>query len=460
LAGLAAKWRLKRPKSTIALDRERKPGMKIYHYPSDAAEKRLKRIEKRGLATRSKEEASVRRILKDVQANGDGALIKYSRQFDAPQLKIDQLLVSKDEMASAMRHVDRRFKRALNRAANQIESFHVKQRQRSWIDTPRPGTLMGQMVHPLDAAGIYVPGAQGGSTPLVSSVLMGAIPAKIAGVPRIIMATPPTRDGAVNPYLLAAAHKAGVDAVYKAGSAWAIAAMAYGTQTIPKVDVIVGPGNIYVTLAKKLVAGTVRIDMIAGPSEILVLAESDADPEFVAADMLSQAEHDPLASAVLVTPSKALAKAVDRAIQDQLERLSRSEIARQSLQAYGALIVVPDLDVGIALANRIAPEHLELQIAEPFTHIGQIRHAGAVFIGSHTPEPIGDYIAGPNHVLPTAGTARFSSALSVDVFTKKTSLIHYAQSAFQKEAADVLELARIEGLDAHAQSVQIRLDRH
>jgi histidinol dehydrogenase len=289
---------------------------------------------------------------------------------------------------------------------------------------------------------------------------MGAIPAKIAGVPRIVMATPPTRDGSVNPYLLAAAHKAGVDAVYKAGSAWAIAAMAYGTQTIPKVDVIVGPGNIYVTLAKKLVAGTVQIDMIAGPSEILVLAESGADPEFVAADMLSQAEHDPMASAVLVTPSKALATAVDRAIQDQLERLSRSEIARQSLHSYGALIVVRDLEAGIALANRIAPEHLELLIAEPFTKIGQIRHAGAIFIGAHTPEPIGDYIAGPNHVLPTAGTARFSSALSVDVFIKKTSLIHYAQSAFQKEAADVLELARIEGLDAHAQSVQIRLDRH
>jgi histidinol dehydrogenase len=458
-ADTARRWS-KRQRPIIVLNRERTPGMKIYQYPSDAAEKRLKRIEKRGVSTRHKEEAAVRRILKDVQSNGDRALIQYTRQFDAPQLDIDQLLVSKDEMASAKRQVDRRFMRALNRAASQIESFHDKQRQRSWIDTPRPGTLMGQMVHPLDAAGIYVPGAQGGSTPLVSSVLMGAIPAKIAGVPRIVMATPPTRDGTVNPYLLAAAHKAGVDAVYKAGSAWAIAAMAYGTQTVPKVDVIVGPGNIYVTLAKKLVAGTVQIDMIAGPSEILVLAESGANPEFVAADMLSQAEHDPMASAVLVTPSKALATAVDGAIGDQLERLSRSEIARQSLRSYGALMVVPDLETGIALANRIAPEHLELQIAEPFSRIGQIRHAGAIFIGSHTPEPIGDYIAGPNHVLPTAGTARFSSALSVDVFIKKTSLIHYAQSAFEKEAADVLELARIEGLDAHAQSVQIRLDGH
>lgn len=431
--------------------------MKIYHYPSDAAEGRLRRIEKRGLSFRSREEASVRRILKDVQANGDDAVIRFSRQFDAPQLTIDQLVVTKDEMATARRQVDRRFIRALNRAVAQIESFHAKQRQRSWIDTPRPGTLMGQLVHPLDVAGIYVPGAQGGSTPLVSSVLMGAIPAKIAGVPHIVMATPPMRDGRVNPHLLVAAHKAGVDAVYKVGSAWAIAAMAYGTRTIPKVDVIVGPGNIYVTLAKKLVAGTVRIDMIAGPSEILVLADAGADPQFVAADMLSQAEHDSLSSAILVTPSQSLAKAVDSAIEQQLGLLSRREIARQSLKSYGALIVVSDVDAAIDLANRIAPEHLELVIADAFARVGQIRHAGAIFIGSHTPEPIGDYIAGPNHVLPTAGTARFSSALSVDDFVKKTSLIHYASSAFQKEAADVLQLAGIEGLDAHANSVNVRL---
>jgi histidinol dehydrogenase len=431
--------------------------MKVYTYPSDAAERRLKRIEKRGLSFRSREEASVRRILKDVRANGDNAVIRFSRQFDAPRLTIDQLIVTKDEVAAARKQVDRRFVQALNRAVSQIESFHAKQRQRSWIDTPRPGTLMGQLVHPLDVAGIYVPGAQGGSTPLVSSVLMGAIPAKIAGVPHIVMATPPMRNGRVNPHLLVAAHKAGVDAIYKVGSAWAIAAMAYGTQTIPKVDVIVGPGNIYVTLAKKLVAGTVRIDMVAGPSEILVLADAGADPQFVAADMLSQAEHDPLASAILVTPSQPLAKAVASAIQQQLRRLSRREIAQQSLASYGALIVVPDVDAAIDLANRIAPEHLELLIADPFARVGQIRHAGAIFVGSYTPEPIGDYIAGPNHVLPTAGTARFSSALSVDDFVKKTSLIHYAKSAFQKAAADVLQLAGIEGLDAHANSVRMRL---
>jgi histidinol dehydrogenase len=433
--------------------------MKIYTYPSDAAEKRLERIVQRGLSIRQKEQTAVRRILKDVRKNGDASLIKYSRQFDAPKIQVDQLMVTKAEMVAAGQKVDRRFKRALKRAADQIGSFHAKQRQRSWIDTPRPGTLLGQLVHPVDAAGIYVPGARGGTTPLVSSVLMGAIPAKIAGVPHIVMATPPTRDGAVNPYLLVAARKAGVDAVYKVGSAWAIAALAYGTQTIPKVDVIVGPGNIYVTLAKKMVAGTVQIDMVAGPSEILVLADANADPNFVAADMLSQAEHDPLASAILVTTSQRLAVAVDTAVQKQLDRLSRKEIARQSLKAYGALIVVPDLDSAIDLANRIAPEHLEVQFADPFARIGQIRHAGAIFIGPYTPEPVGDYIAGPNHVLPTAGTARFSSALSVDHFIKKTSLIHYAQGAFNKEANDVLRLAGVEGLDAHAQSVRVRLDR-
>jgi histidinol dehydrogenase len=286
---------------------------------------------------------------------------------------------------------------------------------------------------------------------------MGAIPAKIAGVPRIVMVTPPTQDGSVSPYLLAAAQKAGVDAVYKVGSAWAIAALAYGTATIPKVDVIVGPGNIYVTLAKKLVAGTVQIDMIAGPSEILVLADQSADPEYVAADMLSQAEHDPLASAMLVTDSKPLAEAVDKALARQLEPLGRRSIAEQSLKSFGLLMVVTDISAAIDLANRIAPEHLELMISDPFARVGELRHAGAIFVGPYTPEPVGDYMAGPNHVLPTGGTARFSSALSVDHFVKKTSLIHYAQDAFQKEAQDIKRLANIEGLGAHAQAVKVRM---
>ncbi|MGD9368095.1 MAG: histidinol dehydrogenase [Desulfobacteraceae bacterium] len=433
--------------------------MRIYRYPSDSAEKRLQQIERRGVAFRNKDITAVQRILKAVRQVGDEALIKYSRQFDAPKFHLGQMKVTKDEMNAAVRKVAPAFKRALNRAAKQIESFHLRQRANSWIDTPRPGTLLGQIVHPVDAAGVYVPGGQGGATPLVSSVLMGAIPAKIAGVSRIVMATPPTRDGSVSPYLLAAAHKAGVNAVYKIGSAWAIAALAYGTATIPKVDVIVGPGNIYVTLAKKLVAGTVQIDMIAGPSEILVMADKGADAEYVAADMLSQAEHDPLASAMLVTDSLELAKAVNQSLALQLEQLQRKDIAEKSLTSYGAVLVVEDIDAAIDLANRIAPEHLELIIDDPFSRVGEIRHAGAIFMGSHTPEPVGDYMAGPNHVLPTAGTARFSSALSVDHFIKKTSLIHYAEAAFKKEAGDIMRLAEIEGLGAHAQSVRVRLLR-
>jgi histidinol dehydrogenase len=433
--------------------------MKIYRYPSVSAEKRLTKIEQRSTGFKRKDIAAVQRILEAVRKQGDDALLKFSRQFDAPGMKLDQIRVGREEIAAAVRLVEPEFKRSLNRAVRQIASFHKRQRTNSWIDTPRPGTLLGQMVHPVDAAGVYVPGGQGGSTPLVSSVLMGAIPAKIAGVSEIIMATPPTRDGAVSPYLLAAAQKAGVTSVYKIGSAWAIGALAFGTATIPKVDVIVGPGNIYVTLAKKLVSGTVKIDMIAGPSEILVVADHTANPEHVAADLLSQAEHDPLASAMLVTDSGELAKSVDEALQRQVTQLGRQDIAQQSLAAFGALLVVPDISVAIDLANRIAPEHLELIIAEPFARLGEIRHAGAIFVGPYTPEPVGDYLAGPNHVLPTAGTARFSSALSVDHFIKKTSVIHYDESAFRKEAGDIIRLAQTEGLGAHARSVKVRMDR-
>ncbi len=433
--------------------------MKIYRYPSPSAEKRLAKIEQRGTGFKRKDITAVQRILEAVRRKGDDALLKFSRQFDAPGMKRDQLRVGREEIAAAVRQVEPAFKRSLNRAVRQIASFHKRQRTNSWIDTPRPGTLLGQMVHPVDAAGVYVPGGQGGSTPLVSSVLMGAIPAKIAGVSEIIMATPPTRDGAVSPYLLAAAQEAGVTRVYKMGSAWAIGALAFGTATIPKVDVIVGPGNIYVTLAKKLVSGTVKIDMIAGPSEILVVADHTANPEHVAADLLSQAEHDPLASAMLVTDSGELADSVGQALQRQVSQLDRQDIAQRSLAAFGALLVVPDISVAIDLANRIAPEHLELIIAEPFARLGEIRHAGAIFVGPYTPEPVGDYLAGPNHVLPTAGTARFSSALSVDHFIKKTSVIHYDESAFRKEAGDIIRLAQTEGLGAHARSVKVRMDR-
>ena len=433
--------------------------MKIYSYPSKSAERRVAAIVNRDLGFKKKEIQAVTRILEDVRKNGDKALIQYARRFDSPQMTIESLKVAPAEMDAAAKNLDRSFGRALNRAVKQIEAYHRKQLSTSWIDTHRAGTLLGQMVTPVDAAGVYVPGGKAGKTPLVSSVLMGVIPARIAGVRHIAMATPPTPDGSVNPHLLVAAKKVGVDAVYKVGSAWAIAAFAYGTETISKVDVIVGPGNIYVTLAKKIVSGTVGIDMIAGPSEILVIADHSANPEFAAADLLSQAEHDPLASAILVTDSGTVAQAVSDAVKLQLEKLVRKEIARESLQRFGAIMVVPDLTAAVELSNRIAPEHLELQIKDPFRYLSQIRHAGAVFLGNYTPEPVGDYIAGPNHVLPTAGTARFSSALSVDNFVKKTSLIHYSEEAFRREAKDIIRLAEIEGLDAHANSVKIRLGK-
>ncbi len=431
--------------------------MKIYKYPSKSAEKKITSIVKRGLGFKKKDVLAVTRILEDVRKNGDKALIKYANQFDSPGLTLESIQATSQEINNAAKNVDRSFVRALNRAAGQIESFHKQQLSKSWDYTERPGTLLGQLVNPVDVAGVYVPGGMGGKTPLVSSVLMGVIPARIAGVKNVAMMTPPTRDGTVNPYLLAAAKRVEVDAVYKVGSAWAIAALAYGTETIPKVDVIVGPGNIYVTLAKKIVAGTVGIDMLAGPSEILVIADNTARPDFIAADLLSQAEHDTLASAILVTDSKATAKAVAAAVDEQLENLARKEVARESLARFGAIMIVPDLDAAIELSNRIAPEHLELQVKDPLAYLGRIRNAGAVFMGSFTPEPVGDYIAGPNHVLPTAGTARFSSALSVDNFIKKTSLIQYSKAALKREAEDIIRLAEIEGLGAHANSVKIRL---
>jgi histidinol dehydrogenase len=430
--------------------------MKIFRYPSRSAEQRVARIINRGLVFSKKEMAAVHRICEDVRKRGDRAVISYTRRFDSARLTIRSMQVSAKEFADAARKVDRSFKRALNRAATNIRRFHEQQLRRSWMQTARPGTLLGQLIHPVDAAGVYVPGARGGETPLVSSVLMGVIPARVAGVQKIVMVTPPTQSGGVSPHLLVAAKKAGADAVYKAGSAWAIAAMAYGTDTIPKVDVIVGPGNIYVTLAKKLLAGAVGIDMIAGPSEILVVADESARPEFIAADLLSQAEHDTRSSALLITDSVKLAEATLVAVKGQLANLPRADIARESLARYGAVIVVRNTDVAIELANRIAPEHLELQIKDPFEVVSKIRNAGAVFVGNYTPEPVGDYMAGPNHVLPTASTARFASALSVDNFIKKISLIHYTQKAFQREAPDIIRLAEIEGLGAHAGSIKVR----
>ena len=433
--------------------------MKIYQYPSQAAEKKLSIIENRSIGFRKKDVTAVARILDDIKKNGDDALLSYTRRFDSPTLKKNALKVSEKEMAQAGKQVDSSFVRALNRATRQVRDFHQQQQPSSWIDIDRPGTLLGQIVRPVDAAGVYVPGGKEGKTPLVSTVLMCAIPAGIAGVKRISMTTPPMRNGKVDPHLLVAAKKAGVHDVYKIGSAWAVAALAYGTQTVPRANVIVGPGNIYVTLAKKLVAGEVGIDMIAGPSEILIIADNTANPAYIAADLLSQAEHDPLSSAVLVTTSKKVAASVSDALDNQLPALARRETASASLNRYGAIMVVPNVATAIEFANRIAPEHLEVQVKDPMSHIGSIRNAGAIFLGDFTPEPVGDYMAGPNHVLPTAGTARYASALSVDHFMKKSSLIQYSRKAFQKEARDIIRLAEVEGLGAHANAVRIRLKK-
>jgi histidinol dehydrogenase len=431
--------------------------MKILSYPSAAAEKRLEKIIHRDIGFRKKDADNVARIVSDVRKGGDAAVIAYARKFDCPTMNVDDLKVTKEEFAAARKQVDRRVMKALNRAIRQISAFHSRQLPNSWVDTARDGAMLGQMVHPVDAAGVYVPGGQGGSTPLVSSVLMGAIPARIAGVEQVVMVSPPTADGRLNPYILVAAEKAGVDAVYKVGSAWAVAGLAYGTETLPRVDVIVGPGNLYVTLAKKLVSGTVGIDMIAGPSEILIIADDTADPDYLAADMLSQAEHDKLASAVLLTTSATIAEDTRQSLARQLSGLRRKELAAAAIKDFGAIVVVPDVETAVRLANRIAPEHLELQVAEPLHWAGRLRNAGAVFLGEYTPEPIGDYIAGPNHVLPTAGTARFSSALSVETFIKKTSLIYYNRARFLDEARDVMALAAVEGLDAHANAVALRM---
>lgn len=433
--------------------------MKIYNYPSDLSEKVVSSIINRGLGFSSKEYKAVEDILANIKNSGDKALIEYINKFDAPDLTIESLIVTEDEFKTAFKSVSNKFSQAVDRAIFQIEEYHKKQLENSWITTQREGVMLGQMVNPVGVAGVYAPGAKGGKTPLVSSVLMGGIPAKIAGVKKISLMTPPTKDGSIDPHLLVAAKKVGIDTVYKAGSAWAIAALAYGTKSVQKVDVIVGPGNIFVTLAKKIVSGIVGIDMIAGPSEILIIADSNANPKYIAADLLSQAEHDIMASAMLITTSKEIAEKTIKAVEIQLANLSRKDIAQKSITDFGAVLIVKNIQEAIKLANRLAPEHLELLVKDPFEYIGQIRNAGAVFMGAYTPEPVGDYVAGPNHVLPTAGTARFSSALSVEHFTKKTSIISYSESAFKKEAEDIICLAEIEGLEGHANSVKVRLEK-
>ena len=390
-------------------------------------------------------------IIRTVREQGDKALFDYTARFDKAQLSA--LQVTREEIDEARSLVEPRFIEILEKAAENIRCFHEAQRRQSFVLTGEDGVVMGQRIIPVDRAGLYVPG---GTAAYPSTVLMDAIPAKIAEVPEVVMVTPPSSDGKVNPAILAAASVAGVDKIFKVGGAQAIAALAYGTETIPKVDKIVGPGNAFVAEAKKQVFGTVSIDMIAGPSEILIVSDGKSDPRHVAADLLSQAEHDKLASAVLVTDSMELAKAVSQELEKQIPMLERAEIARASIDSNGKIIVADNLDVVIDIANEIAPEHLELCVDNPFDWLGRIRHAGSVFMGRSCPEALGDYLAGPNHTLPTSGTAKFSSPLSVDDFIKKMQYTYYTPDALDRVAQDVAYFARQEGLTAHAKSAVIR----
>ena len=401
-------------------------------------------------------EARVRGILEKVRTQGDGALVEYTRRFDCPDFTAASLRVPAADFDKAMAQVSAVDMDILAEAAGNIRSFHENQKQQSWMTTREDGTILGQLARPVDSVGLYVPGGQGGETPLISSLLMNAIPAQVAGVERIAVVSPARADGSLNPYILAAAKLLGITEVYRTGSAWAIAALAYGTRTIAAVDVLAGPGNIYVTTAKRLLVGTVGIDMIAGPSEIVILADNSAPAAWMAADMLSQAEHDPLAASILVTDSPELAQAVAQELSTQLAVLPRGEIARASLGAWGAIIVVPGIGAGVEVVNMLAPEHLELAVADAWSLLGDIRHAGAIFLGCGCPEPVGDYFAGPNHVLPTMGNARFSSALSVDTFTKKSSLIAASPAYARRHGSKIARLARLEGLEAHARSVEHR----
>jgi histidinol dehydrogenase len=435
----------------------------IINYPSQEAETFLKKLAQRSFHGSAKDvENKVEEIIDRVIKEGDKAVIAYTRQFDWPEATPERMVVSEEEIEIASRKIDPAFMEIIKTASKNIAAFHEKQLEKSWFTTGSGGIILGQMVSPVASAGIYVPGGKGGNTPLISSLLMGAIPAQIAGVQDIVIATPPRSDGSIHEAILATARELGIKTIYRMGSAWAIAALAFGTESIRKVDVIVGPGNIYVTTAKKLLSGVVGIDILAGPSEILVIADQSADPDYIAADLLSQAEHDPMASAMLITTSKKLAEDTVKSITSQIDGapfwspLPRKDVVLQSLNNYGVCFLVDSLDVAATLANRIAPEHLEIHINDPWKFIGHIRSAGAIFIGQFTPEPVGDYFAGPNHVLPTAGTARFSSALGVHTFLRKTSIIYYSEEITRSCVDDIAQFARMEGLEAHARSIEIR----
>ena len=429
--------------------------MRIQKLNKDTKQNLLEDLLKRSPNSYGQYEASVQSILNEVKEKKDEAVVAFTRKFDGAEISADNILVTEAEIEEAYQEVDASLLDVIRKARNNIENFHAKQRQNSWFDSKPDGTILGQKVTPLQRVGVYVPG---GKAVYPSSVLMNVMPAKVAGVDEIIMVTPPGKEGKISPNTLVAAKEAGVDKIYKVGGAQAIGALAYGTESIPKVDKIVGPGNIYVALAKKAVYGHVSIDSIAGPSEILVIADETANPRYVAADLLSQAEHDELASAILVTTSEELAKAVSNEVDGFLKVLSRSEIIAKSLDNYGYILIADTMDDVIDVANEIASEHLEIQTKNPFEVMTKIRNAGAIFIGEYASEPLGDYFAGPNHILPTNGTAKFFSPLSVDDFVKKSSIISYSKDALSRVHKDIEAFAKAEQLTAHANSVHVRFE--
>ena len=429
--------------------------MRIQKLNSDTKKNLLEDLLKRSPNNYGQYEASVKEILDKVKEEKDVAVFAYTAKFDGAELTADTIEVTDAEIEEAYAQVDDTLLTVIRKAKDNIESYHAKQRQNSWFDSKPDGTILGQKITPLHRVGVYVPG---GKAVYPSSVLMNVMPAKVAGVDKIIMVTPPGKNGKVSPNTLVAAKEAGVDKIYKVGGAQAIAALAYGTESIPKVDKIVGPGNIYVALAKKAVYGHVSIDSIAGPSEILVVADETANPRYVAADLLSQAEHDELASAILVTTSEKLAHEVSDQVDGFLKELSRAEIISKSLDNYGYILLADTMEDVIDVANEIASEHLEIQTKNPFEVMTKIRNAGAIFIGEYASEPLGDYFAGPNHILPTNGTAKFFSPLSVDDFIKKSSIISYSREALQKVHKDIESFAKAEQLTAHANSIHVRFE--
>ena len=430
--------------------------MRIINLTKKERENILENLLKRSPNQYGKFEDTVNEILQNVKENGDKALFDYTRQFDGVEITPQTVLVTDEEIEEAYKEVDAHLVEIIRKALKNIREYHEKQVRYSWFDSKPDGTLLGQKVTALERVGVYVPG---GKAVYPSSVLMNIVPAKVAGVDKIIMTTPPGKDGRVYPVTLVAAKEAGVDEIYKAGGAQAVGAMAYGTESIKKVDKIVGPGNIFVALAKKAVYGHVSIDSIAGPSEILVLADETANPRYVAADLLSQAEHDEMASAILVTTSRELAEAVSEEVEGFVKELSRGEIIRKSLDSYGYILVADSMEDATRTANEIASEHLEIVTKNPFDIMTKIRNAGAIFLGEYSSEPLGDYFAGPNHVLPTNGTAKFFSPLSVDDFVKKSSIISYSREALELVHKDIEDFATAEKLTAHANSIAVRFEK-